>query len=86
MRAIYDGYLSHAAALGSPGIDEIRWLRPVRPGDALVCYSTVLEARPSQSKPDRGVLVSETEMENQLGEVVMTMRGMTLLRRRRTAG
>jgi len=82
MRAICDGFLSGAAAMGSPGVDEIRWRAPVRAGDRLTCYGTVLEARPSRSKPDRGVIVTQTEMVNQRGEIVMTMRGMTLMRRR----
>jgi acyl dehydratase len=82
MRAMCDGFLNSAAAMGSPGIDEIRWRTPVRPGDTLTCYGTVLEARPSRSKPDRGVVVTQTEMVNQHGEVAMTMRGMTLMRRR----
>jgi acyl dehydratase len=82
MRALVDGLLSHTAALGSPGVDEVRWLRPVRPGDTLTFYTTTLEARPSRSKPDRGVVVSLTEAVNQAGEVVMTMRGMSLTRRR----
>jgi acyl dehydratase len=82
MRSLCDGFLLHAAALGSPGVDEIRWHKPVRPGDTLTCFNTVLEARPSRSKPDRGVVVSKTEMVNQSGEVVMTMRGMTMIGRR----
>jgi acyl dehydratase len=84
MRAVCDGHLAKAAAMGSPGVDEIRWRVPVRPGDTLTCFVTVIEARPSRSKPDRGVVVSQTEMLNQNGEVVMTMRGMTLMRRRDT--
>jgi len=82
MRSLVDGHLARTAALGSPGIDELRWLRPVRPGDTLTFYATALEARPSKSKPDRGVVVSLTEAVNQTGEVVMTMRGMTLTLRR----
>jgi acyl dehydratase len=82
MRVLVDGYLQHAAALGSPGIDEIRWRRPVRPGDTLTFYNTVLEMRPSTSKPDRGLVVAQTEALNQNGETVMTMRGMTMLQRR----
>ena len=82
MRALVDGLLSHTAALGSPGVDEVRWLRPVRPDDTLTFYTTTLEARPSRSKPDRGVVVSLTEAVNQAGEVVMTMRGMSLTLRR----
>jgi len=82
MRSIVDGYLRHSAALGSPGIDEIRWKRPVRAGDTLTFYNTVLEVRPSSSKPDRGVVIAQTEAVNQDGVTVMTMRGMTMMQRR----
>jgi acyl dehydratase len=82
MRSLVDGFLADAAALGSPGVDEIRWRRPVHPGDTLVFANTVIEVRPSTSKPDRGLVIAETEAVNQDGEVVMTMRGMTMMRRR----
>ncbi len=82
MRALVDGFLADAAALGSPGVDEIRWRHPVRPGDTLTFYNTVLEVRPSASKADRGIVIGETEALNQNGDVVMTMRGMTMMRRR----
>ena len=61
--------------MGSPGVDEIRWTRPVRPGDTLPSSITVLEARPSQSKPDRGVLRFRVEVHNQDGEPVVQMTG-----------
>ena len=54
MRLFVDGLLNRAAAMGSPGVDELRWLRPVRPGDTLAARLEVLEVRPSRSKPDRG--------------------------------
>jgi acyl dehydratase len=79
MRVFCDSFLLQSAAMGSPGVDEIRWTKPVRAGDTLTVYSTVLEARPSRSKPDRGVVVSATEVVNQDGDVVMTMRGMTIM-------
>jgi len=82
MRSLVDGFLKDAAALGSPGIDELRWRAPVRPGDTLTFLHTVVEVRPSTSKPDRGVVVAHTEAVNQNGDVVMTMRGMSLMRRR----
>jgi acyl dehydratase len=82
MRIMVDNYLIDAAALGSPGIDELRWLRPVRPGDTLTVYSTVQEMVPSKSKPDRGVLTTLSEVENQTGEIVMTMRGKTMMKKR----
>ena len=82
MRILCDAYLLKSASLGSPGVEQIRWLRPVRPGDTLVVYSTVLETRASQSKPDRGLLFSEVEVRNQRDEVVLTMRSMGLFARR----
>ncbi len=76
MRLYTDHYLSHVASLGSPGVDEIRWPRPVRPGDILSLRVTVLETRRSQSKPDRGLVHSFVQVLNQAGEVVMTMKGI----------
>jgi len=79
MRILCDSFLLNSASMGSPGVDEVRWTKPVRPGDTLTVFSTVIEARASRSKPDRGVVVSSTEVVNQHGEIVMTMRGMTML-------
>jgi acyl dehydratase len=69
-------------SIGSPGIDEVRWLRPVRPGDTLRVRAKVLETRPSRSKPDRGVVRLEYTTSNQNGEVVMTLIGNQLMRTR----
>ena len=80
MRMLVDNYLSKASSLGSPGIDELRWLRPVRPGDTLRLRATVLESKRSQSKPDRGVVWTLTEVLNQNAEVVMSVKAMTLIR------
>ena len=82
MRLMWDTFLRDAASLGSPGVDEIRWLQPVRPGDTLRARFTVVEAVPSRSKPDRGVVRSLSEVLNQRGEVVMTVRGMGMFSRR----
>jgi acyl dehydratase len=82
MRLLYEGLLKGTVSLGSPGIDELRWLRPVRPGDTLSARMTVTESIPSRSKPDRGIIRSVLEMRNQHGEVVLTLRGMSLLGRR----
>jgi acyl dehydratase len=68
------------ASLSSPGVDELRWLKPVRPGDELSLKVTVVEAKRSRSKPDRGIVRSYIEVRNQRHEVVMTMRGVNLLR------
>ncbi len=82
MRMIVDHYLFTESSMGSPGIDALRWLKPVRPGDRLHVRMTVLESIPSRSKPDRGVVRSRTEALNQNGEVVMSMLGMSMYRRR----
>ncbi|OLB49702.1 MAG: dehydratase [Candidatus Rokubacteria bacterium 13_2_20CM_2_70_11] len=82
MRILYDGLLKDTASLGSPGIDELRWLKPVRPGDTLAARMTILESIPSRTKPDRGLIRSLMEMRNQHGEVVLTIRGLSLLGRR----
>jgi acyl dehydratase len=86
MRLVVAEFLSPETGLASPGIDELRWLLPVRPGDRLSLRATVLEARPSRSKPDQGVLRSLVEMLNQRGEVVMTLKPISLIRRRPAAG
>ena len=82
MRLLYDGLLKDTASLGSPGMDELRWLKPVRPGDTLALRMTILDAIPSRTKPDRGLVRSLMEMRNQHGEVVLTIRGLSLLGRR----
>ena len=82
MRVLVERYLSHVAAIVSPGIDELRWALPVRPGDVLSVRVTVLEAVPSRSKPDRGLVRTFIEALNQRGEVVMSMRAMNFIRRR----
>jgi acyl dehydratase len=71
-----------AASLGSPGLDEIRWRLPVRPGDVLRVVAEVLETRPSTTKPDRGIVRLRYTTYNQRDEAVMTMIGNQLLRRR----
>lgn len=82
MRLLWDTMLKDTVSLGSPGSDEIRWLKPVRPGDTLRARFTIVEAIPSRSKPDRGVVKTFTEMLNQHDEVVMTMRGLGMFGRR----
>jgi len=82
MRLLVDGLLSESMSLGSPGMEQIRWTAPVRPGDRLTARATVEEARPSSSKPDRGTVTMLTEMLDQDGVVVMTMRGMSMYARR----
>ena len=82
MRLFADNFLPKAASLASPGIDELRWLQPVRPGDVLRIRVTVLEATPSRSKPDRGMVRTLVEVLNQDGEVVMSLKPMNIIARR----
>jgi len=72
MRLLVDG-MAGVNSMGSPGTDEIRWLKPVRPGDTLTARAVVLDVVPSRSKPDRGHMRAAYEVFNQKGEKVMTM-------------
>jgi len=83
MRLIVDNFLPKSASLGSPGIDELRWLRPVRPGDVLSVRLSILEATRSRSKPDRGVARTLCEVLNQEREVVMSLKAMNIIACRR---
>jgi acyl dehydratase len=80
MRLLVDDFLSSVASIASPGIDELRWKAPVRPGDKLTLRITVLETKLSRSKPDRGLVSTLAEAINQHGETVFSMRAMNLLR------
>lgn len=82
MRMMCDAYLLDSASLGSPGIDNLKWLKPVRPGDTLRVRRTTLDARASKSKPDVGIVRNLWEVFNQNGELVMTMEGYGMFRRR----
>ena len=82
MRLFYEGFLRDTASMGSPGIDELRWLKPVRPGDTLTARLIMLETTASRSKPDRGLVHSLMEVRNQHGEIVMTTKGVNFFRRR----
>ncbi len=83
MRLFADNYLTHVASLASPGLDELRWLKLVRPGDTLSLRVTVLKATPSRSKPDRGAVTSLLEVFNQRDEQVMTFTCVNIIGRRR---
>ena len=80
MRLIVDHYLSEASSEGSPGIDELRWLRPVRPGDQLTVRITILDARRSRSRPERGIVRSQIDTLNQDGKVVMHLTSSIFIR------
>ncbi|RKH37361.1 MaoC family dehydratase [Corallococcus sicarius] len=81
-KLLVEGLLGQSASMGSPGLDELRWKKPVRPGDSLTVRIETLEARPSVSKPDRGSLKFRFEVLNQHGEVVMTELANALFARR----
>ena len=80
MRLLVDNYISRVASLGSPGVDELRWRKPVRPGDTLSIRVTVLESKLSRSKRNQGTIRSYIEALNQRREVVMTWKGMGMFR------
>ncbi|MBL7249118.1 MaoC family dehydratase [Alloalcanivorax sp. C16-2] len=82
MRLFVDHYLTSVASLASPGVDEVRWIKPVRPGDQLRVRLTITDARPSRSKPDRGLVHTLVEGINQNGEVVASFKAMNLIGRR----
>ena len=85
MRMMCDGYLGAAASLGSPGLESIRWGHPVYPGDTLSVRLTVLEARPMASRPDVGLVKSHWDVKNQHAEIVLSMEGWGMFRRRPVA-
>ena len=80
MRIYTENYLSAVANLGSPGGDELRWDKPVFPGDELSVRATVLEARRSESRPDRGIVRTFIQVLNQKKEVVMSMKMVNFVR------
>ncbi|TWJ32504.1 MaoC family dehydratase [Geobacter argillaceus] len=85
MRLLVDNYVSSVASLGSPGVKELKWLKPVRPGDELSIRVTIQEARRSRSKPDRGMVGISVDVLNQKKEVVMTMQSVGMILCRKTA-
>jgi acyl dehydratase len=85
MRLFADGLLNRSAAIGSPGLDELRWLKPVYAGDSLDARVEILEVRPSRSRPDRGAARIRCVVSNQRGDEVLTMIA-TVMFLRRAAG
>ena len=87
MRMMVDDMKQHEqAGLGSPGIEDLRWLKPVYPGDTLRCESEILEKRRSGSRPEMGIIQSRMTVFNQHDEPVMTMRSAGLIRVRDESG
>jgi acyl dehydratase len=85
MRMLVDDYLHRAASMGSPGVDSLKWLKPVRPGDTLRVRMTVLESRPLKSRPAVGMIKGFYEVMNQRGETVMEMHALGMFGRRPVA-
>ena len=83
MRMQYEAFIADSLCIASPGVDEIRWLLPVRPGDTLGGECRVTEVRPSRSKPDRGAVFCRGTIHNQHGEEVMTVATRAIFLRRR---
>lgn len=84
MRLFVDGLLNGSASLASPGVENVRWPRPVRPGDTLSARFTVIESTPSRSRATLGIIRSNCEMFNQQNELVLTLNGIHFLGRKPT--
>ncbi|HYS50006.1 MAG TPA: MaoC family dehydratase [Xanthobacteraceae bacterium] len=82
MRMIADGFVLDSSSLGSPSVDEVKWLKPVRPGDRLTVRATVLQTRASNTRRGMGLVKMLFETLNQSGERVMTQVGTMMLARR----
>ena len=82
MRMIADGFVNNSASMGAPGVDDVKWLMPVRPGDDLRLRATVLETRASKSRPEMGFVKFKFEMLNASGAVVMILESSLMQRRR----
>lgn len=85
MRLTVDNMLRHTASMGSPGLESLKWLKPVYPGDLLNLRHTILESRPLKSRPDTGLVRSRWEMFNQHGDKVLEMEGYGMFGRRNPA-
>jgi acyl dehydratase len=82
MRMMCDGFLGRTASMGSPGVNEVRWLAPLRPGDDLLLDVEVTEARVSKSRPDTGIVTFKSVVRNAGGEVLCEMVSPIIVRRR----
>jgi acyl dehydratase len=83
MRLMVDGYLGRTAGMGSPGLDEVRWLKPVYAGETLLGRMTVLAKRQSKSRPEMGLVTMKWEARSATGETKIDMTGVNLIKVRR---
>src|SRR5215510_11211443 len=86
MRMLCDGFVGRTASLGSPGVNEVRWLAPLRPGDDVTLEVEVLEARASHSRPETGIVTFKSTARNAAGEVLCEMTSPIIIGRRAGAG
>ena len=84
MRLMVEHYIGRTVSLGSPGIENVNWLKPVRAGDTLAYRVIVADSRPSASKPGVGLIKHRWEARNQDGELALTLEGWILVRRRKS--
>jgi acyl dehydratase len=82
MRMICDGYIGRTASLGSPGVDEVRWLAPLRPGDDITLDVEVTEARVSRSRPETGIVTFRSVVRNAAGQALCEMVSPIIVARR----
>lgn len=82
MRMMVDEIMGQDTGMVSPGVDDLKWMRPVRPGDVLRVRGEIVAARPSRSKPDRGIVQTRYEVLNQNDDVVMSVKTNSFIRRR----
>jgi acyl dehydratase len=80
MRLMVEGYFGRTASMGSTGIDEVKWLKPVRPGDVLSCRRTTLEARVSAKRPEMGIVKMHFDLFDAQGDIKAEMTGINLIR------
>ena len=86
MKLTVENFLNESASMGSPGVENLRWLKPVYPGDTLRLQQTIVESRPLRTRTDTGLVRSVWDMFNQNGEKVLHMEGYGMFRRRHPAG
>jgi acyl dehydratase len=82
MRMMFDGFIGRTASLGSPGVNELRWLAPLRPGDDLMLDVEVTEARVSRSRPATGIVMLKAVVSNAAGQALCEMVSPIIVRRR----
>lgn len=85
MKLTVENFLNESSSMGSPGLESLRWLKPVYPGDTLTLKHSIVESRPMRKRRDTGIVRSVWEMFNQNGEKVMQMEGYGMFRRRTPA-